>query len=179
VRGMVQASQEMNRMIDNLLILARLKRGVMARGTVDLAVLANEVIAGLRNEYPQRKVEFSAPEHILVTADAGLMKPLLTNLLENAWKYTLERNPAKIDFGFKDDAELERVFYIKDNGLGFAEDEAENLFKPFHRSYAVGEYPGMGIGLSIVARIVAWHGGKVWAEGNMGTGAVFFFTLGK
>ena len=179
VHGMVQASQEMNRMIDNLLILARLKRGVLARGTVDLAVLANEVVAGLRNEYPERKVDFSSLKEAQIKADAGLMKPLLTNLLENAWKYTLECDPARIDFGFKDDSELGKVFFVKDNGLGFSTEEAKDLFKPFHRSYAVGEYPGMGIGLSIVARIVAWHGGKVWAEGSKGTGATFFFTLGK
>ncbi len=179
VRGMVQASQEMNRMIDNLLILSRLKRGVMQRESVDLVLLAKEIVGGLQKEDPQRKVEFTAPEHALVTADAGLMKPLLTNLLENAWKYTLESDPARIEFGLKDDKDLGRVYFIKDNGLGFADNEAEKLFKPFHRSYAVGEYPGMGIGLSIVARIVAWHGGKVWAEGRKGTGAVFFFTLSK
>jgi hypothetical protein len=107
------------------------------------------------------------------------MKPLLTNLLENAWKYTLESDPARIEFGLKDDKDLGRVYFIKDNGLGFGEEEAEELFKPFHRSHAVGEYPGMGIGLSIVARIVGWHGGKVWAEGGRGAGAVFFFTLEK
>jgi PAS domain S-box-containing protein len=177
VQGMMQASQEMNRMIDNLLILARLKRGSLRRVPVDLAELSREIISELKTQEPQRKVDFTAPAKALVTADAGLMKPLLTNLLENAWKYTGECNPARIEFGFTDEKGKVRVFFIKDNGLGFSPEEAQELFKPFHRSHAVGEYPGMGIGLSIVARIVAWHNGRVWAEGGKAGGAAFYFTL--
>jgi signal transduction histidine kinase len=177
VQGMVQASQEMNRMIDNLLILARLKRGSLQRMAVDLAQLSREIIGELRSQDPQREVKFTAPGTLFVSADPGLIKPLLTNLLENAWKYTGDSHPARIEVGCLDEKDKTPVFFIKDNGLGFSPEEAEELFKPFHRSHAVGEYPGMGIGLSIVARIVAWHNGRVWAEGNKGGGAVFFFTL--
>jgi len=119
VRSMVQASQEMNRMIDNLLILARLKRGSLSRVPVDLAELSREIISGFRSQEPQRKGEFTVPTKALVTADAGLMKPLLTNLLENAWKYTSECSPARIELGFTEEKGKTRVFFIKDNGLGF------------------------------------------------------------
>jgi signal transduction histidine kinase len=174
---MVQASQEMNQMIDNLLMLTRLKRSNLDVGTVDLSRLAAEVIQQLATQEPQRKVAFKAVRAAIVKADNSLMKNLLANLLENAWKYTESCDPAQIEFGSKVDNENGRVYFVKDNGVGFDPQEAADLFKPFHRTHTAGEYPGMGIGLSIAARIVERHNGRIWAEGEKGGGATFYFTL--
>ena len=106
------------------------------------------------------------------------MKNLLENLIENAWKYTADRDPARIEFGSQVDPKLGRVYFVKDNGIGFDPDEAANLFKPFYRTHASGEYSGMGIGLSVAARIIERHNGRIWAEGECEKGATIYFTLG-
>jgi signal transduction histidine kinase len=177
--AMIQASQEMNQMIDNLLMLSHLKRGSLNYGYIDLAELAKGIIKQVCQQEPDRVVEFKSGKAAMVTADAALMKNLLHNLIENAWKYTAERNPARIEFGSLVDPVKGRVYFVKDNGLGFSEHEAAELFKPFQRTPAVGDYPGMGIGLSIAARIVERHGGQIWAEGKRDKGATFYFTLGE
>jgi PAS domain S-box-containing protein len=178
LEGMVQASQEMNQMIDNLLMLTRLKHSSLELGFVDLAALADGIMQQLAVQDGDRKVEFKVTGKAVVKADASLMKSLLANLIENAWKYTSGRNPAQIEFGSRVDAEKGRVFFIKDNGIGFDAGEVAEVFKPFHRTHAAGDYPGMGIGLSIAARIVERHNGQIWAEGERDKGATFYFTLG-
>lgn len=178
LNGMNQAGGEMDQMIDNLLMLTRLKRSSLDLQNVDLAALATEINAEISNHEKGRQVKFIAPKSLMVKADASLMKNLLENLLENAWKYTANRVPGRIEFGSRVDPQLGQVYFVKDNGIGFEPDEAANLFKPFYRTHASGEYSGMGIGLSIAARIIERHNGRIWAEGECEKGAAIYFTLG-
>jgi PAS domain S-box-containing protein len=178
ISAMVQAGEEMEQMIDNLLILTRLKRTSLNPSSVDLAQIANEVMAQFARLEPERKVEFTCIEHALVKADAALMKNLFNNLLENSWKFTSTREITQIEFGSLVDPKKGRVYFVRDNGLGFSSQEADLIFKPFHRLTGADNVSGTGIGLSIVARIVERHNGQVWAEGEPGKGATIYFTLG-
>lgn len=178
LNGMNQAGGEMDQMIDNLLMLTRLKRSSLKMETVDLAVLAGEIMGQVASQDRERKYKFITPKTALVKADASLMRSLLVNLFENAWKYTADRDPARIEFGSRVDPQLGRVYFIKDNGIGFEPEEAASLFKPFYRTHVSGDFPGMGIGLSIAARIIERHNGRIWAEGERDKGAALCFTLG-
>jgi len=121
-------------------------------------------------------VEIEVQSKCQVNADPGLMQIALQNLIRNAWKFTGLRNTAKIEFGCtKRDGRT--VFYVRDNGAGFDQSFADRLFKPFQRLHAVSEFPGTGIGLATVERIIRRHGGDVWAEGEVDKGATFYFTL--
>ncbi len=178
LNGLSQASGEMNQMIDNLLMLTRLKRSSLNLDIVDLAAMAGEIMKQVASQDEERKFEFVSPKTAIVKADRSLMRNLLANLLENTWKYTANRDLAKIEFGCRKDPKMGWVYFIKDNGIGFEPDEAANLFKPFYRTHSSGEYPGMGIGLSVAARIIERHNGRIWAEGECEKGATIYFTLG-
>jgi light-regulated signal transduction histidine kinase (bacteriophytochrome) len=122
-------------------------------------------------------VEFSTEENVAAWADVGLLKVALENLLGNAWKFTSREPEARIEFGVREEGGRP-VYYVRDNGAGFDQAYADKLFGAFQRLHAQDEFEGTGIGLATVARIVHRHGGRVWAEGRVGEGATFYFTLG-
>ena len=171
-----KATQRMGQIIDDLLLLSRVARSDIQRETVDLTALAREVDAALRTAEPARELFFRVQEGLRVEADGRLVRLLLENLLGNAWKYTSKNARAAVEVGASD-GRGETVFFVRDDGAGFDMAYVHKLFGPFSRLHSTSEYPGSGIGLATVARIAARHGGKVWAVGEPGRGATFFFTL--
>jgi len=166
----------MSSMIDDLLDLSRSTSAELHLAQLDLSPMASTILDGLARTYPERKVKAVVHEHCMVEADPGLMQIVLQNLLRNAWKFTGRREDAEIEFGCFQRGDVP-VVYVRDNGAGFDPRMADRLFKPFQRLHAAGEFPGTGIGLATVRRIVIRHGGEVWAEGDVDKGAAFYFTL--
>ncbi|MCM2358147.1 MAG: ATP-binding protein [Geobacteraceae bacterium] len=144
--------------------------------TVDLGEMAREIVAGLMLARPQRRVKFNAAEGVVAKADAKLLRVVMENLLGNAWKYTGKKEEALIEFGIAE-PNGKTAYFVRDNGAGFDMIHAERLFAAFQRLHANKEFAGIGIGLCTVRRIIQRHGGQVWAEGNVGAGATFYFTL--
>jgi len=167
----------MNRLIDTLLKFSHVTRMEPRWQTVDMGGMAREVAAGLKLAEPARRATFRITEGMSAVGDAGLLRMALENLLANAWKYTAIRDEAVIEFGV---AEIDGrpAWFVKDNGPGFDMADAAGLFVPFQRLPGSEAYSGFGIGLATVERIVRRHGGRVWAEGEPGRGATFYFTLG-
>jgi PAS domain S-box-containing protein len=170
------ASVKMGNLIDDLLELSRVSRQSLHFKTVDLSLLSAEIAAELEVAEPGRQVRWSIAPGVAATCDAGLMRAVLTNLLGNAWKYSARRSDARIAFDIER-ADGEIVYFVRDNGVGFDMQFVDKLFGPFQRLHSPAEFPGSGIGLATVARIVQRHGGRVWAEGRPGEGAAFYFTL--
>jgi len=166
----------MSTMIDDLLDLSRSTSAPMHATRLDLSVMAASVLKGLAEANPDRNVEVSIAEKCQVNADRGLMQIVLQNLLRNAWKFTGRCDSPRIEFGCKHPGNV-TIFYVRDNGAGFDPRLADRLFKPFQRLHASSDFPGTGIGLATVRRIVRRHGGEVWAEGEVDKGATFYFTL--
>jgi light-regulated signal transduction histidine kinase (bacteriophytochrome) len=173
-----RATRRMGQIIDDLLLLSRLARDEIRTERVDLTALAGEVDAALRAAQPDRDVAFTAAPGLCATGDSRLLRLVLENLLDNAWKYTSRKPRARIAFGMVNGAG-EPVFFVRDDGAGFDMAYADKLFGAFQRLHGSDEFPGSGIGLATVARIVHRHGGRTWAEGATGQGATFYFTLGK
>jgi signal transduction histidine kinase len=174
LQRIVSASRQMSDLIDGLLTLARLSRGEIRRIEVDLTALATEVVAGLRQDDPAREVETRIQPNLRVQGDPSLLRQLLENLLGNAWKFTGGTKVARIDLGALEGSD---VLVVRDNGAGFDPTFIDKLFLPFQRLHRATEFPGTGIGLATVRRIVERHGGRIWAEGRVGGGAAFFFSL--
>jgi signal transduction histidine kinase len=170
------ATGRMSLLIDDLLNLSRASSTPLNRGELDLSSIATSVTESLRTENPERNVEFVATPGAHVHADLGLMTVVMENLLRNAWKYTSRREGARIEFGFESTAEG-RVYFVSDNGVGFDPQYLSRLFHPFQRLHSETDFPGTGVGLATVQRIIARHGGKVWAEGQTDRGARFSFTI--
>jgi predicted ATPase/signal transduction histidine kinase/GAF domain-containing protein len=179
-RGCLQkirtSSEHMRQLIDDMLQLSRVTRTELRRSPVDLSLLARAVVEGLRVAEPQRSVELVVEPGLIVHADEHLMRIVLENLIGNAWKYTGRRPAARIEFG-RVPREGEPAYFVRDNGAGFDAQFAHKLFQAFQRLHPVSEFPGTGIGLATVQRVIHRHGGRVWAEGERGRGATFFFTL--
>jgi signal transduction histidine kinase len=173
-----RASQRMGGLIDELLALSRVTRVELKPREVDLAELARSVLAELRELEPEREVEEVIPPRLVVSGDPQLLRSLLENLLGNAWKFSRESRPARIEVG-ELPGEDERVFYVRDNGVGYDATYADQLFVPFQRLHPEAEFEGSGIGLANVQRIVRRHGGRVWGESETGQGATFYFTLAR
>ena len=171
------ASKHMAGLIDDLLDLSRVGRRPLSRERVDLSDLVFGIVKDLRLSEPQRKVYFVTEENVAAWADMGLLKVALENLLGNAWKFTSREPEARIEFGVQEDAGRP-VYFVRDNGAGFDQDYSDKLFGAFQRLHGQEEFEGTGIGLATVARIIHRHGGRVWAEGRVGEGATFYFTLG-
>ena len=171
-----EASQRMSQLIDDMLSLARITRQDVNLSRVDLSLLAHQVARELQDQSPDRQVEFEISPDLVVRADYNLMKIALQNLLGNALKFTGKRERAHITFGMVDQPGA-RVYFVRDNGAGFNMTYADKLFTPFQRLHGVTEYPGTGIGLSIVQRIMARHGGRIWPEAAVDQGATFYFTM--
>jgi PAS domain S-box-containing protein len=173
-----EASRRMGQLINDMLTLSRVTRAALTRQRVDLGDLAREIAADLQAQDPQRRVEFVIAQGLAVEADPHLLRVALQNLLDNAWKFTGKREQARIEVGSNPGEGSECVYYVKDDGVGFDMTYAGKLFAPFQRLHAMHEFPGTGIGLATVQRIVARHGGRVWTEAEVDRGATFYFTLG-
>jgi PAS domain S-box-containing protein len=172
----IKAGKRMSELIDDLLKLSRVTRQDLHRDMVDLSAMVRAYLIHLSEKYPQRKVIYTVAEGCIVPGDAALLRIALENLLDNAWKYSNPSDPARIDFGFnKTDGKT--ICYIRDNGIGFDMNYSSKIFNAFERLHDSEQYPGSGVGLSIVQRIVERHGGSIWAEGVEGEGAVFFISL--
>jgi light-regulated signal transduction histidine kinase (bacteriophytochrome) len=170
------AAQRMAQLIDDMLNLSRVSRSALERSTVNLSALTKGIAEELRREEPDRKVDFSITPDLKADADSRLMKIVLENLLGNAWKFTSQKDQALIEFSARENKDG-LVFFFRDNGSGFDMNYADKLFGAFQRLHAATEFPGTGIGLAIVQRIIHRHGGKVWAEGELNRGATFYFTV--
>ncbi|MGM0651296.1 MAG: PAS domain-containing sensor histidine kinase, partial [Bacillota bacterium] len=168
--------EHMKLLIDDLLKLSRVSQMQVSREPVELSVLANIYLKELMDSEPNRQAEIVNTPGLVVEGDTALLRIALENLLGNAWKYTGGKEKARIEFGSMVQDEKE-VYYIRDNGTGFDMKHAEKIFTAFQRLHDSKKYPGTGIGLSIVSRIISRHGGEIWAEGEPGKGACFFFTL--
>jgi signal transduction histidine kinase len=169
-------TQHMGQLIDDLLSLSRVGRAGMQREPVDLTALAWAIIGRLRETGPERRVEFAVQEGLTAVGDPQLLEVALSNLLDNAWKFTGKRSGGLIEFG-RIFQEGQPVFFVRDNGAGFDPEHTDKLFGAFQRLHKASEFPGTGIGLATVQRIVHRHGGRVWAEAAVDRGATFFFTL--
>ena len=166
----------MDRLIDDLLTLSRVSRCELKQETVNLSSIAKEIAELMKNNYPGRTVDYDVEEKLSVCGDAGLLRVVLENFLDNAWKFTAHTHTPKVAFGsLKEDDKI--VFYVRDNGAGFSMNYVNKLFSAFERLHEANEFPGTGIGLASVQRIIQRHGGEVWAEGKTNKGATFYFTI--
>jgi signal transduction histidine kinase/HAMP domain-containing protein len=170
------ATQRMGELIDDLLRLARMSRVELRRQSVDLSAIGAEVIGELRQREPEREVSVVVQEGVVAVGDARLIRITLENLLGNAWKFTTKTERARIELGARDD-DGRRVYFVRDNGAGFDMKHVERLFGAFQRLHTEQEFPGTGIGLATVKRIVYRHGGQIWVHAEPGNGAEFQFTL--
>jgi len=170
------ATQRMGELIDGLLRLSRLTRQEINLQTVDLSALASLVVQGLLQNEPHRHVDFSVAEGARTQGDRELLEVVLQNLLANAWKFTSKQPNARIEFGIAD-KNGRPAYFVRDNGAGFDMAYAGKLFGAFQRLHTQEEFQGHGIGLAIVERVIHRHGGLIWAEGEVGKGATFSFTL--
>jgi light-regulated signal transduction histidine kinase (bacteriophytochrome) len=170
------ATERMGQLIEDMLRLAKVTGAEICRAPLDLSALVGDVARELRSAGPGRKVEFVVEPHLIVPADDQLMRIVLVNLLGNAWKFTSKQSAARIEFG-RTTHEGAPVYFVRDNGVGFDMAYAQRLFGAFQRFHSVKEFPGTGVGLATVQRIIQRHGGQVWAESVPGQGATFYFTL--
>ena len=170
------ASQKMGELIDGLLKLSRLTRSEMHRESVDLSALAEEITSRLQETRRERRAKFTIDKGLSVNGDPELLRVLLENLLSNAWKFTRKKPETKIKFGAVQN-NGKKTYFVKDNGAGFDMTYSDKLFGAFQRLHDSKDYPGTGIGLATVQRIINRHGGTIHAEGNPGKGATFYFTL--
>jgi light-regulated signal transduction histidine kinase (bacteriophytochrome) len=166
----------MGQLIDDLLKLSHVTRSTLKRESVDLSVMSRSIASEYRKNQPGREVEFIVQEGLSANGDVRLLKVVLENLLGNAWKFTGTKTTARIEFGQKV-VEGNPAFYVRDNGVGFDMAYVGKLFTPFQRLHLAEEFPGTGIGLATVKRIINRHGGRVWAEAAPDKGATFYFTL--
>jgi PAS domain S-box-containing protein len=172
------ATVRMGSLIDDMLKLARIARSEPVRDEVDLSALAEEVALQLKSLEPERSVNVDIRPGLEVTGDRHLLRAMLENLLGNAWKFTSKKHAAHIEVG-SSNGDSERVFFVRDNGAGFDMRYADKLFGVFQRLHLDRDYPGTGVGLATVQRIVRKHGGRIWAEAAVGEGATFYFVLPK
>jgi PAS domain S-box-containing protein len=176
VNVVCDANEDMDRLIKEMMILSRIIRSEISRETVDLSEVAQEIATVLALTGAGRRAEFAIAPHLVAEGDPQLLKMALENLFNNAWKYTGTIPAARIEFGsIARDGKL--AFFVRDNGVGFDMAEADSLFRPFQRLKNAKDFPGSGIGLATVQRIIQRHGGEVWGEGEQGKGATFYFTL--
>ena len=170
------AAQRMAVLIDDLLNLSRVTRAPLEPKFLNLSAMADDIMRGLKESQPERQANFFIEPNLMVEVDPHLMHIALENLLGNAWKFTSKQPQTRIEFGQQSKVR-ERTFYVRDNGAGFDMAYVNKLFGVFQRLHTASEYPGTGIGLATVQRIIKIHGGRIWAEGEEGQGATFYFTL--
>jgi PAS domain S-box-containing protein len=175
IRG---STKRMAELVDRMLELSRVGRSELVLEALDLASLARDVADELRHAEPSHPVEFVCSSLAPVRGDRALVRTALYNLLQNAWKFTRGRSAPRVELGSENGGDGRSGYFVKDNGVGFDPELADKIFRPFQRLHRDDEFSGTGIGAAIVARVVERHGGRVWAEGNVGEGATFHFTLG-
>lgn len=173
----VHAIERMQQLIEDLMRLSRVNGADLRRTDIDISKMVEAILAELHEREPERHVDAAICEGVIAKADPQLLRIALENLLGNAWKFTKHADHARIEFGVADPAN--ETFYVRDNGAGFKSDRAQELFVPFRRLHSTAEFPGNGIGLSIVQRIIRRHGGDISAEGSPGRGATFYFSIPK
>lgn len=173
----VKATDRMAQLIEDLLAFSRLATGELKRGPVDTQALVEEVLQELKPEYESRPILWEKAALPPLQADPGLLRQVFANLISNAVKYTRPCHPAKIEIGAQTDDSGEPVIFVRDNGAGFDMKYAAKLFGVFQRLHRQDEFEGTGVGLANVRRIIAKHGGRTWAEGKVGHGATFYFTI--
>ncbi|MGH7565765.1 MAG: sensor histidine kinase [Gemmatimonadota bacterium] len=173
----VRGGRRMAELIEDMMVLSRISRSEMQVGQVDLTATAREITQELAQGQPGRDVEVDIEPGLLADGDPKLLRIMIQNLLGNAWKFTGLMPDPRIEFGTLPSENGERVFYVRDNGAGFDMEHAGRLFTPFQRLHREAEFPGTGVGLATVQRVVRRHGGKVWAQGKVAHGATFFFTI--
>jgi PAS domain S-box-containing protein len=176
LRRVGNAGRHMAQVMDALLDLSRIARGEMRHEEVNLSSLVEDIAAELKRGQPDRRVEFAIQGDLVAEGDRRLLRLALENLLGNAFKFTAKKPEARIEFGATDQ-DGAPAYYVRDNGAGFDQAYAGKLFGAFQRLHDQDEFDGVGIGLAAVARVVRRHGGRVWAEGEVGRGATFYFTL--
>jgi len=181
-RYLVSIRQEATRMtqiVEDILYLSNIDRSRVARTKVDLSSLAAETLSTLRETDPQRAVQFDCITDAVVQCDERLMRVAMVNLLSNSWKFTSKKANSSISFSATKNEKDETVFCVRDNGAGFDMVNARRLFMPFERLHRNDEFPGFGVGLATVQRIVDLHQGRIWAESAPDRGAAFYFVLGS
>ena len=172
-----RGAQHMAALIDDLLKLSQVTRRPLHPSAVDLTSMALELAASFDEREPKRSVKWHIAPGLMARGDARLLRVALDNLFDNAWKFSRKRNPATVEFGSQQE-EGAVVYYVRDNGVGFDMAYADNLFGPFQRLHDACEFPGTGIGLATVQRVIAKHHGRIWVEAAEDNGATFYFTLG-
>jgi hypothetical protein len=176
LRRILSGSERMESLIDAILTLSRIDRRTLSCERVDLSALFHRSAEARRQEWPGREVQSYIEPGLIVYGDAKLLAAVADNLMENAWKYTAKKEYAQIRFGLiRRDGK--KIYYLADNGAGFDMDASQNMFLPFRRLHSESEFPGLGVGLATVRRIITRHGGEVWAVGREGRGATFYFTI--
>ena len=176
LHAIYETISEAGDLIDELLAFSKLAHAEMVRESVDMMALVQGEIEGHHLETRDRQVSWTLSELPVVSGDAAMLRLVIRNLISNALKYTRPRERAEIEITWIEDAG-EHIFRFADNGVGFDAEDADNLFKPFHRLHTAAEFEGTGIGLAHVRRIIERHGGRVWAEGCKDQGATFYFSL--
>ena len=171
-----EASQRMAKLIDAMLDLARLTRAEIHPELTDFSGMAESIVSDLQKLEPDRQVEWVIVKDIQVEADPDLLRVVMQNLLGNAWKFSGHESEPRIEIGITYHYS-QPVYFVRDNGVGFDMTYVNKLFWAFHRLHAINEFPGIGIGLATVKRIVGRHGGRIWADATEGKGATFYFTL--
>jgi|SRR5690625_2216081 len=176
-----EGAKKMGELLDAMLRLSEISQRELQREHVDLSLIAHSILTALRDQEPTRNVEVVIQPGVTAVGDPHLLRTLLNHLFDNAWKFTSDREPARIEFGVQPepDGNGRDVLFVRDNGVGFDMLYADKLFLPFGRLHPVDSYPGLGVGLRLVQRILHLHGGRVWAQGEPGEGATFFFTIGS
>jgi signal transduction histidine kinase len=173
IRG---GTQRMSSLIDGILTLSRVNRATFASSQCDISAMARTACEKLKAQHPERTVRLTVQEGLADQGDPQLLRTVLENLLDNAWKFTRGRPVAEIEFGATQE-EGGRTYFVKDNGAGFEMAYKHKLFGVFQRLHARTEFEGSGIGLAAAQRAIRRHGGRIWGEGQPGQGACFFFTL--
>jgi signal transduction histidine kinase len=171
------SAKHMRELIDDLLRLSQVSRLELRKEKVNLSHIAGEILDQLKAAAPDRRVLTEIADEVMAIGDGGLLRAVLENLLSNAWKYTAKSDHARISFEANYSSEGLTRYSVRDNGVGFDMSHVNKLFQPFERLHNAAEYPGSGIGLTTVQRIIHRHGGRVWAEAQPGKGAAFHFTL--
>jgi light-regulated signal transduction histidine kinase (bacteriophytochrome) len=177
LRRVRAAASRMGVLIDELLSLSRITRQELRGEAVDLTAMANSLLVELARQWPDRRVTATVADGLMTYGDPRMLRIALQNLLHNAWKYTGKVDDARVEVGTTGEGDA-RVFHVRDNGAGFDTNHAGKLFGAFQRLHSERDFEGTGIGLATVQRIVHRHGGRIWAESQVGRGATFFFTIG-
>ena len=176
LKRIVKAAEQMGILIDDLLQVAKVARRDLEYQKVDLSLVAQEIIKKLQKLDPERQVQFHVAEGLTVQGDRELFEIVMENLLSNAWKFTAGKDGAVIELG-QAIVDKDRVFYVRDNGIGFETKYVGKVFGLFQRLHAVDEFSGTGVGLAVTQKIISRHGGRIWAESKVDRGATFYFTL--